>query len=433
MKQTLLLAFGLLLIVGCNSAKSEPKAMVEVQAFKGGYDIDFYAQAAEEWAKENPDTTATVDGSPEVWNKLRPRLNSGSPPDLMFPGWGMDHWELADLGQLMALDEALDSPSHDGSGTWRSTFNEQVLKLGQSDGKQYVLPYYVSVMGWWFDPGVFKKHGWDVPKTWDELLELCEKIKAAGIAPITYQGQYPDYMTVGMLMPWSYSIGGKETLEAMQNLEPGAWKSAPVLQAARMIDELNKKGYFEAGALSMKHTDAQAEFLLGKAAMIPCGTWLYAEMEKMIPPGVKMEFMLPPVVAGGKGDPTALAIKIEPWMIPAKAKNPKGAVSLFKYMTSVEKAKQFVEQKGTLMAINGSENAKLPEVLIVPAAKFSGAKAVWANQIAEYYKAFYEEIGNALTEMLNGKTTPEQFCERVEKKAEETRNDSDIKKRKVSM
>jgi len=136
------------------------------------------------------------------------------------------------------------------------------------------------------------------------------------------------------------------------------------LKAAQMIDELNKKGYFEKGAVALSHTESQQDFLQGKAAMIPCGTWLESEMKNVMPPGAKMAFFLPPAVTGGKGDPSSLIIAIEPWMVPKDAKNPNGAVALFKYMTSLDKAKEFVEKKGSLMAIKGSlTEASLPDVL----------------------------------------------------------------------
>ena len=135
-------------------------------------------------------------------------------------------------------------------------------------------------------------------------------------------------------------------------------------------------GYFENGAGALSHTQAQTDFLTRKAAMIPCGTWLYAEMLKSMPEGRKIEFMMPPVPADGKGDPSAIMIKIEPWFIPAKAKNPKDAVGLFKYMTSLEKAKQFVTEKGTLMATKGSDQVELPPYLKTAAADFKASKAV---------------------------------------------------------
>jgi N-acetylglucosamine transport system substrate-binding protein len=414
------------------TGEGEVKGDVEVQAFKGGYGIDFYQQSAKEFDAKSG-TKTTVDGNPRVWEQLRPRFISGDVPDLCFPGWGMDHWALAEEGQIMTLDLALDSkPYGGGEGTWRDTFEPSLLALGANDGKQFVLPYYFNVMGWWYDPGVFKKNGWTPPKTYPELLTLCEKIKAKGIAPLTFQGKYPYYMVFGMLMPWVRSIGGKEAAMAAQNLDPGAWKSPAMLQAAGMIDELNKKGYFQQGAVALSHTESQHEFLEGHAAMIPCGTWLYSEEKKAMPPGAQMEYMLPPIVVGGKGDPSSLLIGIEPWMIPTDAKNPNAGVALFKYMTSLDKAKQFVSEKATLMSIKGSDTGNIPEVLKTPSAMFKASKDVWALMYRDWYQKFDTEVQNALTSMLNGQETPQQFCDRCEAAAEKTRNDTSIKKHKVT-
>lgn len=435
-------------IVGCGSSGGgsegevgpAPKAPVgdakltgklEVAAFKGGYGIDFYQAVAKEFETKNPDLKVDVWGDPRVWEKLRPRLVGNEPPDLMYPGWGLDHWALVEEGQLMELDAALDSKPSSGEGKWRDTFEPAILKLGQKDGKQYVLPYFFNVNGWWFNPDVFEKNGWTAPSTYDELLALCGKIKAKGIAPITFQGKYPYYMIEGMLLPWAVNIGGPQAQLDAQNLVPGAWKSAAMLQSAKMIRELKDKGYFQEGAVGMSHTESQTEFVNGRAAMIPCGTWLHAEMEKTMPPGTKMKFMLPPVVAGGKGDPTALLISIEPWMVPAKAKNPNAAIAFYKAMTSLDTAKKFVAQKGTLTAIKGSDATDLPETLVEPSKAFKGSKQVWAYIGRQWYPAMEKEIEDALTSMLNGEITPEQFCDRAEAAAEATRMDDAILKHKL--
>lgn len=405
---------------------------LEVVAFKGGYDIDFYATAGKEFEAKHPGLTVTVDGDPKIWEKIGPRMVSGDTPDIMFPGWGMNHWALVQDGAVMSLDKALDSPSFDGKSTWRETFDPNILKLCQSGGKTYMLPLYTMFYGWWYDPGLFAKNLWTPPRDWDELLNLCARMKTAGIAPLTFQGQYPYYMTDGMLLPWAASVGGIEAVNAAQNLEPGAWKSPAMLQAAKMIAELRDKGYFLTGSEGMSHTESQTQFLNGKAAMIPCGSWLESEMKTTIPPGVSVRFFNTPYVKGGKGDPTMALIGIEPWMIPSKAKNPNAAVAYYKYMTSLEKAKQFVEQKGSLMAIKGSDTAKLPESLIAPAATVKGAKTVWAIQYKTWYPEMQKEIEGALTTMLNKGLTPEEFCDRCEAAAEKTRTDDTIKKYKVN-
>lgn len=411
----------------------KPTGNLEVAAFKGGYGIDFYEGAAKEFDQKNPGVTTKVWGDPRVWEKLRTSFVAGTPPDLVFPGWGMDHWKLAGDGELMVLNKALDSPPYGATtGTWRDTFEPALLALGALDGKQYVLPYYFNVDGWWYDPGVFAKHGWKPPKTYEELLTLCPLIKAAGMAPLTFQGKYPYYMIDGMLLPWAFSVGGAQAVKDAQNLVPGAWKSPAMLQAAHMINDLKLKGYFQEGAVAMTHTESQSEFLQGHAAMIPCGTWLYSEMSKVMPPGAKMEFMLPPVSANGKGDPTNVLIGIEPWMVPSKAKNPNAAVQLFKYMTSLDKAKEFVQQKGTLMAIKDSDQTKLPDVLITPSKVFKESKAVWSDELRYWYPELEKEMEDALTAMLTGDVTPEQFCDRVEAQAEKTRNDKGVLKHKVA-
>lgn len=413
-------------------ADGKLEGALEVVAFKGGYGIDMYEAAAKEFAEKHPDVKVTVSGNPRVWDQLRPRMVSGTPPDLMFPGWGMDHWSLVQEGKLMALDSALDGPGEDGQGKWRDAFDANILKLCQLDGKTYMLPYYIMVLGWWYDPAVFAKHGWTPPKTFDELLVLAPKIKAAGIAPITYQGQYPYYMVEGMLLPWAGSVGGKKAIDDAQNLEPGAWKSPAMLKAAQMIDQLNKAGFFQEGATGMSHTESQSQFLKGNAAMIPCGSWLSSEMADSMPPGVKIQYFLPPVVKDGAGDPTMIQIGIEPWMIPSEAKNPSAAVGLYKYMTSPSKARAFVEKKGTLMAVKGAEDVKLPDVVVAPAAALKEAKSVWANQVRQWYPTFQKEVEGAITSLLNKELTPEQFVDRCEAAAEATRKDDSLKKYKTA-
>jgi N-acetylglucosamine transport system substrate-binding protein len=408
----------------------KPTGDLDVAAFKGGYGIDFYQQAATDFQTKNPGLKITVWGDPRVWEELKPKFVAGTPPDLVFPGWGFDHWLAVTESQIMPLDKAMASPSYDGKGTWGNSFEPALLKLGQQDGHQYVLPYYFNVMGWWYDPGVFQANGWTVPQNFDDLLALCAKIKAKGIAPITFQGKYPYYMVEGMLYPWISSVGGIQALNDCQNLVPGAWKSPAVLKAAQMIKQLQDAGYLEQGATGMSHTESQTEFLKGRAAMIPCGTWLYSEMSKNFP-NAKMEFLLPPVVKDGKGDPTALLIGIEPWMVPMEGKNPNGAIQLFKYMTSLDEAKKFVQQKGTLMAIKGSSETALPAVLKTPSKVFEASKTVYANQLRYWYPALQTEMENSLTALLTGDATPEQFCDRVEAAAQKVREDDSVPKHKL--
>ncbi|MCE9559563.1 MAG: extracellular solute-binding protein [Armatimonadetes bacterium] len=405
--------------------KAGPK--LEVASFQGGYGIDFFQKAGEEYAKKNG-TEVKVWGDPNIWKQLQPRFVSGDVPDLTWPGWGMDYWKLVKEGQIRELNEALETPGPDGKGKWRDSFEPGLLALGTENGKTYMLPYHFNINGWWYNKTLFVKNGWTAPATYEELLTLGEKMKAKGVAPLTFQGQYPYYSIFGLLLPWTISSGGIKALDDMQNLVPGAWKSEAVVKAATMIEELRTKGFFEKGAVGMSHTESQTQFLLGKAGMIPCGTWLFSEMQQVWPTGVEAEFMLPPAPAAGQ-DNGNVCVGIEPWIIPTKAKNPVGAMEFYKYMTSLDQATKFVEEKGTLMSIKGAnEKAKLPPHLVMPAKLFGASKTVWAPQFSIWYPKFKKEIENALASLMNGESNPGDFAQRCEEAADECRNDTKITK-----
>lgn len=403
---------------------------LEVRVFQGGYGVDFFEQAAKEYASTHPGVSIDLKGDPRIWEQLRPRFISGDPPGLTFPGWGMDHYALIYENQALPLDDVLlTTPYGESAGTWRDSFIPEVLKLGEYNGQTYLLPYYLNLNGWWYNVNLFEENGWQPPQTYDELLVLCEKIKAKGIAPITYQGKYPYYALQGFLLPWAISIGGPDVMQDLEALKPGVWKSEPFLQAAKRVDELRAKGYFQQGANGLSHTEAQMEFLQGRAAMIPCGTWLESEMKNQLPEGFRMAFFLPPHIPGGKGDPTTLQVSVEPWLIPSQGRNQALAIDFFKYLTSKKKAREFVLQKGTLTAIRGTDQDPLPPTLRKPAEALRNARYTWTTRYAQWYKPMEEACRTAMASLLQGNLTPEQFTDQVEAAAEKVRRDPNIPKR----
>jgi N-acetylglucosamine transport system substrate-binding protein len=412
---------------------------LEVRVFQGGFGTDFYERAAREYEESHPDVEIDLKGDPRIWEQLRPRFVAGEPPGLTFPGWGMDHYALIYEHQVLPMDDALlTTPYGEATGTWRDTFLPAILKLGEykqpgaSHAQTYLLPYYLTLNGWWYNVNLFEQNGWQIPKTYSELLALGEKIKAKGIAPLTYQGKYPYYALQGFVLPWAISHGGIEVLQRVEALADGAWTDPSFLRATEMVDELRKKGYFQGGANAMSHTEAQMEFLQGKAAMIPCGTWLESEMKKQMPEGFRMAFFLPPAVDGAKGDPTTLQVGAEPWCIPTQGRNTALAVDFFKYLTSKKKANQFVLEKGTLTAVKGSAEGELPATLRGPAKALEEAKVTWTTQYSKWYKGLEEETRTLMAALLQGSITPADFCRKAEEAAAKVRRDPNIPKHQVA-
>jgi hypothetical protein len=83
------------------------------------------------------------------------------------------------------------------------------------------------------------------------------------------------------------------------------------------------------------------------------------------------------------------------------------------------------------MAIKGSDDVKLPEVLVEPAKAFRESKYLYAVQFRQWYKKFETELEGLMASLLEGKITPQQFCDGAEAEAEKVRQDDTIKKHKV--
>ncbi len=429
-------------LFGC--AKAPKEDVLEVAVFQGGYGIDFFERKAREFEQKYPDKLTPEGaskplkiklwGSPRVWEQLRPRFVSGDVPDLSWPGWGMDYWKLVSEKQVLPMDEYLSTKAWDQDMKWKDTFEPQLLNQGKSEGKYYIIPVNNNLFAWWYNSAMFAQNGWAPPRTYSDLLAVCSKIRAKGIDPITFQGKYPDYMLRGFLFPWAISIGGVDSFYDAQDLKPGAWNSPAFLKAAEMIVELRDKGYFAKGALGKTHTQSQSDFVAGKAAFIPCGTWLASEQKEEIKahPEFKMQFMLTPYVPGGKGDPSALCTGTEDWVIPTKSKHPKVAAEFFKFLTSLENSKEWVLEKQTFTAIKGSEKVALPPDLEAAAKLYSQSKQIWTAQYGQWYPQLRKDAEDALRRLLNGDITPKQCVDLMEQAATKIRTDKNIIKHTVA-
>ena len=431
-----------MLLPGC--AKKADENVLEVAVFNGGYGIDFYQNKAKEFAENYPEKltpkgaskplTIKVWGTPRVWTELQPRFVKGDVPDICWPGWGMDYWKLIAEGQIAPVDEYLSEQAFDQKKPWKDTFVQSLLRKGQFNGKQYIVAVNNNVLGWWYDADLFSKNGWMPPRTYPELLSVCKEIKAKGIEPITYQGKYLYYVLAGFVYPWVISLAGVDAFNDAQDLKPGAWKSPAFLQAAVMVAELRDREYFAAGALGKTHLQAQTDFASGKAAIIPCGTWLANENKQDFEahPNFKLTFLMPSTVPGGKGDPTAIGTGTEDWVLPAKSKHPQIAMEFFKFLTSLENSKQFVRAKQTFTTIIGSEKTELPENLQDAAVAFGRSKTIWSAQYQQWYPGLKKNTEDAMKKLLSGDYTPQQCVDAMEQAAQKIRDEKTIIKHTVN-
>ncbi|WP_422770376.1 N-acetylglucosamine/diacetylchitobiose ABC transporter substrate-binding protein [Plantactinospora sp. WMMC1484] len=407
---------------------------LEVVIFDGGYG-DEYARHAESIYKGRfPGTTIDHKAIQKVGEALQPRFVADTPPDVV-DNTGAGRLDLATLvaaGKLTDLTELLDAPSLDDPGTpVRDTLLPGVVADGTLDGRVYTLNLTYTVWGLWYSRPLFARHGWAYPTSWDAMLALCAEIKKAGIAPWTYQGKYPEYLN-DPLLAMAAKAGGPELVTAVDNLEPGAWKQQPLRDAASAIAELAGRGYLLPGSEALSHTEAQAAWSQGKAAIIPCGSWLEAEQQPVTPAGFDMVMGAVPSLGAADKLPygTIQAASSESFLVPARAKNPRGGLEFLRVLFSRGSARRFAELNSTLPSVAGATDGLTVSTGL--GSVRSAVQAAGANTVTYRFRTWYAPLGKAVDdatgELATRRITPEQWADRIQKAADAVAADSAVPK-----
>jgi alpha-glucoside transport system substrate-binding protein len=165
-----------LLYFGPKLALSSSK-VVNVLGLWSGSELRDFQKVVAPWEEETGYTMAFVP-TRDLNAVLTTRIEAGDPPEVsILPNPGFMH-ELADRGNLVALDTILDMKRirTDYARTW--------LDLGTHRGKLYAIFYKATSKGTiWYSPENFRTKGYSVPKTWEEMLRLSDRIISDGGTP----------------------------------------------------------------------------------------------------------------------------------------------------------------------------------------------------------------------------------------------------------
>jgi multiple sugar transport system substrate-binding protein/raffinose/stachyose/melibiose transport system substrate-binding protein len=158
-----------------------------------------------------------------------------------------------------------------------------VLPLGNAvKGKVYIPPTNSQIIPLiFYNKSLFAKAGVQPPKTFADFMDVCAKLKAAGIVPMELGGGDPFAASMPLVGVLSADILGKDP-QWVQKRYAGQVKfaDANVVASAQKYVDMVKKGYFEADALGVKYADSITQFTAGKTAMYPMGSWFIGAVPK---------------------------------------------------------------------------------------------------------------------------------------------------------
>ena len=334
---------------------------------------------------------------------------------------------LIDAGRISDLSAYLDGPDWDGVGRWRDRFLPGVLSRWEREDRVYSVPFAHAIWAIFYNKKLFAKHGWMIPRTWDEFFELCEKMRAADVAPLSLPGVYMRYGDAFLRAAY-FNLVGPAGYQAYNELALGT-RSDPRFVRAAAVQQRVALHYLLKGWEGMTHTGAEQAFLDGKCAMTVAGSWLGSEVRGKIPPGFELGAMNFPVFPEGITHPDTLQAQSSCYFFFAK-NNPareRATVDFFRFLTSRERVRAFARQQDATAAVRGIDAADFSDAQRDVAALIAKAPSSFdvGRPTSAAFLALLEQTMNDLRQQLmTGRITPQEFADRLEAAAQAERTRS---------
>jgi raffinose/stachyose/melibiose transport system substrate-binding protein len=354
----------------------------------------------------NVDIEPTILENEALKAKIATEMQAGNPPDL-FQSWGGGVLaQQQEAGMVRAIDDEI--------AEWKDTMNAAAMSIYQVDGVQYGIPYNFGLVGFWYNQDLFEQAGIaEPPATWDEFLTAVQKLKDAGITPISVGAgdKWP------AMFWWAYlslRAGGQAALE--EAISTGDWTGEAFITAGTELKKLIDMEPFQDSFLAATYPQQAATMGNGKAAMELMGQWApgvekdNSESKEGI--GDALGWFGFPGLAGGAGAPTDVFGGADGFAVGRDA--PPEAVDFLRYFVSLEVATRFAElNDGTLPPTNGSEEAVTDPFLTTVLQK--RAESTFAQLYLD--QATSPELGAAINDAIQGlfagTLTPEQVSQAI--------------------
>ncbi|MEG1523559.1 MAG: extracellular solute-binding protein [Clostridia bacterium] len=401
---------------GTAESGSEQKVINYWSFMNEGEPVQIWMQGfIDDYEKETGVKVNAVWAGREVLTKVKARLASpvGEDfPDITDQGSGV----LMDIqnkeGIFFPVDEYLAQPnSYAGADKWSDIYIPSALDVGRgADGKLYGIPRESYISAFFYNKKIFADLGIAVPKTWDELMAAAEKIKAAGIAPFSCDGNFDRNCA------WWYTRLAEHTagIDALKEACEGKikWSSDPAfLKAAQCIQEIIDKEYFQNNYQGSVWPASQLLWVQSKTAMIPCGTWLVAEMSDSTPPDFEMDIFAWPAVEGEKF-PNSEEAWGNYWVMLKDAPHKDAAADFIKFASQKVYDDEMTKIGSPSAQVNG---APIPQLANQGAILQSGTVVSDVMGGLSTYEQYFNNVYNkTITEMMLGTLTAEQCIEKLD-------------------
>lgn len=275
-----------------------------------------------------------------VISQFQTAAAAGKAPDIQYLWNGIYHMESVWLGYLQPVNGLVsDAVIKASSPTLLSHFGGNIYRIG----------WYPLPMIWIYNKDVYDKAGLDAdspPKTWDEFLNACDKVKSIGVSPAGggIQDGYWGEWFFGQALAQNVDSPG-EVIDLFTGVRD--FRDPKYHEHWVRLEDLKKRDFLNP---EMSSTELYPGIDLIVAGKVGAGLSIGARLpaDSKATKG-RIGVMVMPVYGKSKlaGKPIFDAQGLG---ISAKSKDPKAAAAFLEYLHSPERLKAFYEQTGWIPA-----------------------------------------------------------------------------------
>jgi len=212
------------------------------------------------------------------------------------------------------------------------------------------VPYTYYQWGVYYRKNIFEKLGIAVPKTFDEFVAACAKLKENGVTPITIGSKYL-WTTAGVFDYLDLRVNGYEFHMDLTNGKI-PYTDPRVNAVFDAWDRLVKPGYFIENHAAYSWQEALTPMVKGEAAMYVMGNFAVAPLREAGLTDDQLGFFQFPEITPGL--PMAEEAPTDTVHIPSKAKNKTDAKRFLIFMARADVQEEVNKILGQLPINSGS-------------------------------------------------------------------------------
>jgi raffinose/stachyose/melibiose transport system substrate-binding protein len=322
------------------------------------------------------------------------------PTELKKSTGGPDVVQLKPYGPIQSLIEAGNLAPLDGQvdvSKWDPTVLQAAK--GKKDGKLYGVPYAMQTLQILYNKKIFADNQIQPPTTWAEFTAACDKLKKAGITPLSTSGLQPWVLAIDHQIFGATRYGGDDFAKAVL----AGQKNFTDPDYTASLDVTAKlKPYFPDKVAAVDYPDAQTLFTSGKAAMYPGGSYEVGPFTKTNPDLQLGAFDAPPA-PGAKVDHALTSGFVDgSYGVNAHSEHKTEAIELAKWMATPEFGQLYA---GTLKQISAVPGTTPGDPLLAQTYqnfKSHGATYMMVVDFGYGNPLGRDQEGEALQKMLGG-------------------------------